>query len=205
MDYNQNKEKYKDNEDTCVDETMKDFNKLKDIFTNGVKSLEKNILQYFLTTIKGKNEEEINDEILTLIKIFKIKNYQLNEIRNSLIILSKKEDIYNISIAISLFLEKLEIKGSLCLKLKEIFQNLEKSNDENTILNAYNDLKSYSIDIDDLYDSNLKEDNYLKILLKLKEHPEAILLFGKIKYNDCPSLKEFVKKIDINFVNNILK
>ena len=89
--YNKNKEKYKDNEDTCVDETMKDFNKLKDIFTNGVNSLEKNILQYFLTTIKGKNEEEINDEILTLIKIFQIKNYQLNEIRNSLIILSKKK------------------------------------------------------------------------------------------------------------------
>ena len=184
---------------------MKEFDKLKDIFTNGVKSLEKNILQYVLTTIKGKNKEEINDEILTLIKIFQIKNYQLDEIRNSLIILSKKEDLYNISIAISLFLEKLEIKGSLSMKLKEIIRNLEKSNDENVILNTYDDLKSYSIDIDDLYDSNLKEDNYLKILLKLKEHPEAILLFRKIKFNDCPSLKEFVKKIDINFVNNILK
>ena len=203
--YNKNKEKYKYNEDICVDETMKEFDKLKDIFTNGYKSLEKNILQYILTTIKGKNEEEINDEILTLINIFQINNYKLDEIRNSLIILSKKEDLYNISISISLFLEKLGIKGSLSEKLKEIIQNLEKSNDEKVILNAINDLKLYSIDIDDLYDNNLEKDNYLKILLKLKDHPEAILLLEKIKFNDCPSLKEFVKKIDINFVNNILK
>ena len=81
---------------------------------------------------------------------------------------------------------------------------MKKSNDENVILNAVGDLKSYSIDIDALYDNNLKEDNYLNILLKLKEHPESILLFKKIKFSDCVSLKELVSKIDINYAKNIL-
>ena len=203
--FNKNKEIYKDNENACYDETMKEFDKLKVIFTSGVKSLEKNILQDCLITIKGKNEEEIVGEILTLIKIFQIKNYNIDEIRKSIILLSKKEDIYNISVAISLFLEKLNIKGSLSEKIKEIIQNLEKSNDENLIINSVNDLKSYSIDIDDFYDNNLKEDNYLNILLKLKEYPESILLFEKVKFTDCASLKELVSKIDNNYVKNILK
>ena len=184
---------------------MKDFDKLKVIFNNGVKSLDGNILQDCLTAIKGKNEEEIDNEILTLIEIFKIKYYHIEEIRKSMILLSKREDIYNISFVISLLLEKKQIKGSLSEKLKEIMQNLEKSNEENVILNAINDLKSYSIDIDILYDKNLKEDNYLNTLLKLKRHPEAIILFEEIKFNDCHSLEEFVRKIDYNLLNNILK
>ena len=200
-----NKEKYKINGDAFVDQTMKDFDKLKVIFNNGVKSLDGNILQDCLTVIKGKNEEEIDNEILTLIEIFKIKYYHIEEIRKSMILLSKREDIYNILFVISLLLEKKQIEGSLSEKLKEIMQNLEKSNEENVILNAINDLKSYSIDIDILYDKNLKEDNYLNTLLKLKRHPEAIILFEEIKFNDCHSLEEFVRKIDYNLLNNILK
>ena len=200
-----NKKKYKINEDDCVDQIMKDFDKLKEIFISGVKSLDSNILQDCLTAIKGKNEEEIDNEILTLIEIFKIKYYHLDEIRKSLILLSKREDIYNISFVILLLLEKKQIKGSLSSKLNEIMQNLENSNDENAILNAINDLKSYSIDIDILYDKNLKEDNYLNTLLKLKRHPEAIILFEEIEFNDCHSLEEFVRKIDYNLLNNILK
>ena len=73
-----------------------------------------------------------------------------------MIILSKKNDIYNISIATLLFLDKLQIKGNLSGKLKEIIHNIEKSDDENAILNAIKDLKSYSIDIDILYDKNNK-------------------------------------------------
>lgn len=84
-------------------------------------------------------------------------------------------------------------------------QNLEKSNDENVILKAINDLKLYSIDIDSLYDKNFEEDNYLNTLLKLKRHPESLILFEEINFNDCHSLEEFVRKIDYNLLNNILK
>jgi len=184
---------------------MKDFDKLKAIFTNGIKSLDSNILQDCFTAIKGKNEEEIDDEIFTLIEIFKLKYYHIDEIRKSMILLSKREDVYNISFVISLLFEKKQINGNLNEKLKEIMQNLEKSNDENVILNSINDLKSYSIDIDTLYDKNLKEDNYLNILLKLKRHPEALMLYEEIKFKDCHSLEEFIKKIDYNLLNNILK
>jgi len=200
-----NKKQYKISCDACVAQTIKDFDKLKSIFTDGVKSLDSNILQDCLTAIKGKNEEEIDNEIMTLIEIFKTKYFHIDEIRKSMILLSKKEDIYNISFVILLLLEKKQIKGSLTEKLNEIMQNLEKSNDENVILKAINDLKSYSIDIDSLYDKNFEEDNYLNTLLKLKIHPEALILFEEINFNDCQSLEEFVRKIDYNLLNNILK
>ena len=199
--FNKNKEKYKVNEDACMDETCKEFEKFKDIFSNGVKSLEKNVLQDCLTTIKGKNENEINEEILTLIEIFQIKECNKDDIRESMKILSKKEDIYNISIAISLFLEKLEIKGNLLGKLKEIIQNLEESNDENAILKAIDDLKSDSIDINTLYDKNNIEDNYLNILLKLKEQPDSIIFLTKINFDSCRNLQEVVGEIDNAFLN----
>ena len=200
--FNKNKEKYKVNEDACVDETIKEFDKLKVIFTSDVKSLEENILKDCLTTIKGIDEDKIDEEILTLVEIFKIKDYNQEGIRKSMIILSKKEDIYNISIAISLFLEKLQIKGDLLTKLKEIIQNFENSNDENVILNAISDLKDlYSIDIDTFYDKNKKEDNYLNILLKLKEQPEAIIFLTKINFDSCRNLQEVVGEIDNAFLN----
>ena len=205
--YNKNKEKYKFSEDICVNETIKEFDKLKDIFINGLKSLEKNVIQDCFITIKERNEEEIDEEIETLIKIFQIKDFNNKyEIRKSMIILSKKDDIYNISIAILLFLEKLQIKGNLSGKLKEIIHNIEKSNDENVILNAIKDIKLYSIDIGILYDKNNKEDNYLKILLLLKKQPEAIIFLTKINYDMCRNLEEIVEEIDNPFldINDIL-
>ena len=201
--YNKNKEKYKLSEDICVNETIKEFDKLKDIFINGLKSLEKNVLQDCFITIKKRNEEEIDEEIETLIKIFQIKDFNNKyEIRKSMIILSKKDDIYNISIAILLFLEKLQIKGNLSGKLKEIIHNIEKSNDENVILNAIKDLKSYSIDIDILYDKNNKEDNYLNIFLLLKKQPEAIIFLTKINYDMCRNLEE-IDKLEISIKKSI--
>ena len=200
-----NKKKYKYKDDACVEETLEDFDKLKKIFTTGAKSLDRNVLQDCLKAIQGKNEEEIENEILILIELFKIKYYHIDEIRKSMILLSKKENVYNISIVISFLLERQQIKGSLSEKLKEIIKNLEKSDEENVILDAINDLKLYSIDIDTLYDENLKEDNYLNTLLKLKRHPEALALFDEIKFNDCHSLEEFVSKIDYNLLNNILE
>jgi hypothetical protein len=121
-----------------------------------------------------------------------------------MIILSKKEDIYNISIAISLFLEKLQIKqekDSLLEKLKEIIQNLEDSNDENLILKAIEDLKFFSIDIDIFYDKNNEEDNYLNILLKLKEQPDSIIFLTKVNFDSCRNLQEVVGEIDNAFLN----
>ena len=43
-----------------------------------------------------------------------------------MIILSKKEDIYNISLAISIFLEKIGLKGNLFIKLNKIIKIWKK-------------------------------------------------------------------------------
>jgi hypothetical protein len=89
-----------------------------------------------------------------------------------MIILSKKEDIYKVAIAISRFIEKLQlIKGNLWTKVKKIIEDLESKNDNNekeTIENSINKLEEENIDIKILEDKNIKN-NYLNILLLLKE------------------------------------
>jgi hypothetical protein len=114
---------YKNNDDKCVEETEKTFEELKKIFNMGIRSLDKDLLQICLNSIKGKSEKEIDEEIEILINIFNIQDYKKEQIRKSMIILSKKEDIYNVSLAISIFFKKIGVKGKLfekCFPNKKI-------------------------------------------------------------------------------------
>jgi hypothetical protein len=196
--YEDKKQKIKD-EDFLIRETEKAFGDLKEIFTGNVNTLSKNNLNICLNAIKGKSPDEIDKEIETLVNIFNINNYNKEQIRKSMIILSKKEDIYKISLAISIFLEKIGSKGKLFDKLKEIINNLEKSNEEKVIVKAIDDLKTFKINIDIIYDED--NQNYLNILLKLKEQPEAITFLLKKTIDDCRSIQELVGEIDNAFIN----
>ena len=88
--YKENKELFKNNEDTCLNETEKKFEKLKELFTKGIQFMNKSILEFCLKAIKNKNESEIEKEIEILSNIYKIKNYDKKKIKKSLILLSKK-------------------------------------------------------------------------------------------------------------------
>ena len=192
-------ETYKNDEKKITEETEKTFDKLKDIFIAGVHSLNKNILQICLNSIKERSRKEIFDDLEILENIFQIKDYNKEIIVKSMILLSKKKYLYNILIGISIFLEKLGVQGNFLELLKNHIKNLDKSNDENIISKAADDLKSFSIDI--LDDKKSSENSYLNIILKLKEQPDSILFLLGRKIEDCRSMQELVGEIDNALLN----
>ena len=100
------KSKKDTNETDWLQDTEGDFVNLGKIFDDGgIQSLNENLLALCVDTIKGKNEDEIKIEIDTLDKLFKAKtsDEQKNKITKSLLLLSKKEDVFNISLSISFF------------------------------------------------------------------------------------------------------
>jgi len=205
--YDKNKKLIKDDEVKCIQDTEECSDKLINIFNQGIKSLDTDLLDICLNTIKQRERDEIEKEINILIKIFgdEIKEgYNKEEIIECLILLSRKEDIYNIAVAILIFIERTEAqKGEFTDVVNEIISKLEgeKSNDDEIIKDAINKLKKYGVDVELYFDKTFKGDNYLNMLIKLKEQPEAIkfLLTKSIDY--CRNLQELVGEMDDGFLN----
>ena len=204
--YNEKKRILKINlEQILINETEKDFQKLKEIFEDkGLNSLDENILQIYLRTIKGKNKEEILKEIDALNALFKINPSEEKKdmIVDSLFYLSNKEDIINISHSFLLFIDKSNLsKGNLWKVVNEIQQNKEKLNNTKELINYFDNLKKNNFDIDILYDKNYEYNNCLNIILNIKENPEVIsFLLGKTE-NHFIYLQEIVKDDGYNILN----
>jgi len=205
------KEKEKSKKDIdCINQTELEFNKLKNIFSNQtLRALSKDTLDMCINSIKGKQENDVIKEIDLLINIFNIytksSEWNKNDIVQRMIRLSKKEVIYNIAIAISIFIDKIGAKkNNLYPKLEEIVSNLKNSEIEKLekdILEAIKNLKLYNIDI--LYNENFKNNNnYINILMKLKEQPESVQFLLKRSIDDCRNLQELVGEMDNGFLSS---
>ena len=205
-----NSKLYKEKDEERINETEKQFDKLNIIFSDkGVHNLDEDLLQICLNSIKGKQENFIDREIQILIDIFKkeILDIKKKELIESLIILSKKEDIYKVAIAISIFIEKTEvIKDDFYTNILNIISTLKTSNKEDDIRKSMKYLEKGSIYIDIIYETN-KIGNYVNILLKLKELPDSIIFLFRRTVADCRSLQELVGEMDDGFLtsNDILE
>ena len=205
--YSRNLQIFKTNDEKCIEETELKFDQLFSIFSEkGVHSLNQEILQICLNTIKGQKKEVIDKEMDILIKAFQDRlidiNYNKEQIMHSMIILSKKEDIYKAASAISIFIEKIgAIKDNYYMKMINILSNLKNTNDEKIIESAMESLLYGSVDIDILYEKNRKG-NYLNILFKFTEQPESIIFLIKRSVEDCRSLQELVGEIENGFLSS---
>ena len=191
-----------------INQTEAKFDELKTIFSSqALNSLSKDTLRICINSIKGKNEQEISKEVDLLLEIFKkdLNNSEYNKdsIVHSLIILSKRKDVYNTSIAISEFIDKLGAKKTgLYSILKEIISNLKDCYLEEIISKDINYLKQYDIDIDILYNDNYKNNNYINILMRLKEQPDSIQFLLERSIDDCRKLQELVGEMDNAFLSS---
>ena len=119
-----------------------------------------------------------------------------------MIILSRKEDIYNIAVSISIFIKETQvIKTKFSDEIENIINTLKKFNKQEYILDAVEKLKSCEINIDILADDNNNKENYLNIFLKLKDHSDSIPLLLKTKAEDCRNFQEVVGEMDDKFLN----
>ena len=204
----ENKKKIYSNEEICQKETEKDFNELSILFEEKglFKINHNNIFKIYLKSIKGQKKEEISNEINILKNIFeKMNNIKVTneeEVINDIILLSRKEDIYNVAISILLFIEKLGLKKeSFYQECEKIISNFQNSNKKEDIEEFKFILNNFGIKIDMLYNKNSKEKIYLEILLKLKNQPESITFLIKRNIEECHYLQEFVGDKNISFLN----
>ena len=200
--YKYNKNNFKNaDEQTLIVQTEKDFCLVKEIFEDkGIQSLNKTLQKIFLETLKGKDEEEIKREIDTLIDLFEIKisTDKRNDVFNTLTLLLKKEDVEEISFAVSLFINNANLnKGNLWKLVEEITNHSEKLNTEEYLKKCIENLKKYNIDVNLLHEPK----NYLNILLALKKKPGSINFLMTKNLNDCRNLQEAAGDNDNGFLN----
>ena len=204
----ENNKKMINDDDICLNETLKNFNELSILFeAQGIQKLNQNILKICLEEIQGKSKEEISQNIDILKNIFvKTKNIKVtNEesLINDFIILSRKNYVYNVTSSILLFIEKLGLKKqSLWRDCEKIISTLQVSYKKEDIENSLHILNNFGIKIDILCNYENSEDiKYLDILLKLKDQPDSITFLLKIKKEKYRSLEELIVENDITFLN----
>lgn len=132
-----------------------------------------------------------------------IKVINEEEVINDLIILSRKDDVENVTNSIITFIEKLELeKETLWKECKKIISTLQASNKKEDIEKSISTLNNFEIKIDMLYNNeNLNEKKYLDILLKLNEQPQSITFLLERNREDCRNLQELAGEMDNGFLN----
>ena len=199
--YKDNKNKKDTNEDDWIENTEENFKKLYKMFDEkGIQSLEENLLKICVKAIKGKKLGEILKEIETLIKLFdsdltEEQREQKNKIAESLLLLSRKEDVISVADAIRTFIEKAKLsKGKLWDLDDEIINNKKELNNEIKLGEYINKLKENKIDLEILYENKNQINNYLNILKNLNKQPDSIQFL--IKTNDCKTLQDAAAEND---------
>ena len=174
----------------CFEETEIKFNELKKLFEEkGIDKIDEKIL-ILCTNSFNEDKKLIYSELEKLIKIFKIsenKNNDINTIKNDIILISKREYIFNATSSIIYFIEQSGAQKGNNTSVIEKVMILSKENTnflslkQNIIL-----LKKLGIDFIN------EENDYLNILIELNQKEEIIKFLFNITSKDCHNLKEIL-------------
>ena len=198
--YTENKNKIKDDVE-CLKETEKNFEEFKNLFQeNGIQNINQHLLELCINQLK-ENEKALKDEINHLVEIFGIKEKQsINQIYEDILLISKKEYIFNIAQSINTFLKCLNPnKTNFQDDINTIIKLIQKRDIEN-LKECKNILEKYNISLDD------KENKNIEILILLNSQPDSIKFLLETSIQDCRNLQELSLENDNNFisVNDIL-
>jgi hypothetical protein len=146
----------------CLDEANDKLNKFKPYLINEIKENINGELKNIIKSIKF-NEEELNEEINCLLKIFNIENNKYkNKLKDSILCIKYREKIIKLLSSIKIIIEKTKIKKEFLSNIINIILSyLQKQEIVKTIQFSINILKNYSIDI---FDEN---DTFNNLLIKL--------------------------------------
>ena len=146
----------------------------------------------------------LEQELRNLQEIFLLdedENIFLDKLYDELLLLSCKDYIFNISVAIETFITAIkgkEIKTKFITDIKKIIKELKEKNKTEIIDDCRKKLEEYGINIDD------ENNEYISILLELKQNKESIEFLLNTPLENCGDLKEL--SLENNFVstNDIL-
>jgi len=190
------------NEIEIMNETEKKFDELKFFFEkNGINKIDTKFLENYLIPFRSneKNlESELETELKTLIDIFQIKDEtNLKEILEGIILINKKKYLFEIAVAVNVFIENLKVqKTNFSEDIKDIINKLIEKKDIDTIKNCENKLIDLKI-----IDEKEKDNKLIKILFEFKKQPESIILLFKTSIQECRNLIEVLYKNNSNYLS----
>ena len=180
--------------DNILKETLNDFNNFSKLFRGkAIFDIDEKLIKFFLKNIK---KEDLNEEINVLNEIFnENKKIDNQNIINELFLISKRKYIFKIICGIKSFVDIFGVmKTKYIVKINNILLKKDNmiDNNDNIIEKYINDLKELNIDINDD-----KNNEYIKILIKLSKEPEIILCIFEINKNNI------IEKLDEENKNKI--
>ena len=127
--FKEEKNKNKNDDKKCLEATENLFKNFKKLFEiNGINQISQQLLELCIKSTK-EDEKALKKEINILAEIFKIKdNASINEIYNNILLMSKKEYIFNIARSINSFFDILNpIRTNFQNDINLIIKSLQKS------------------------------------------------------------------------------
>ena len=197
--YNDIKNKNKFDNDKCFNRAIKQFDKMKDIFSkNKLADSQENILDLCLKPFKNKKDElrkEIDIDI-ELLNLKKIKDKE--KLYEDLLILLRRLDVINIIESIRDFISftgaiKGEFSKELGIRLKKL-QNKKVTK----IAKAIALLSQYGINIEKNETDN---NDYLDIIQLIKNQPDSIEFLLTTSIEDCRMLQELPGLFENGFLS----
>ena len=196
--YDDTRKIYEKDDLKCLEVTNKKFNEIKNIFDeNGIDKIDENILILCSNPFK-EDQNQLLSEIKKLILIFRIpddKNYDINSIKNNIILVSKRESIFNAISSIIYFIEQAGVrKGDYTYNIKNIMISFKEKNNISSLKNNESLLNTLDFDLIN------KENNYINILNLLNQKEEIIRFLFNINIQDCKVLKKTLSEKNNKFV-----
>ena len=191
-------ENYIEDDSYYLSQTKDKFNELKKLFENkgSTSKINPQLLEMCKKAINEK-PEYLEQEIRNLLHIFDIKDFAfIEKIYDELLLLSQKGMVFDVSVAIEAFLNVVKGKTTKFLtEIKKINKLIREKEKLEVVRDSKKKLKEFGINIDD------EGNNYLKILLELKQNPECIQFLFSTSLEECGKLREIALESENNIVS----
>ena len=193
--YEEKSKIYKNNDKKILEETEKEINKLIEIIkTNSFKNIDIDDLCSILIKFKNEENNKLEEEINKIIEKNNINIINKDEIINKLIIISKKDLIYD---SANLFLSFIEMMNAE----QEEFTAMNRTISYYLIHPKDIDVIQLSLELFKNYDIEFKEDTnykYLHVLNLIKDKKDIIQFLLNISLSDCTEMLDFFKRNQIS-------
>ena len=146
----------------------------------------------------NERKNEISSELKKIIKIFKIpkdKIYNIDNIKNDILLVFKKDYILNAATSLIFFIEQTGArKEDYSSSINKVMTSLKENNKISSLKQNIEQLQG--LDLDLINEGN----NYINILIKLSQREEIIKFLFNITMQDCHNLKEILSENNYSFI-----
>ena len=189
------------NEMDIFKDSEKDYKKLKLLYEKDwITLIDEEIIKHIYNIIKAIQENEIINELKYIkefnnLDIFKEEEaLVIPRIKDELVILSKKEEIFQIINSCIFFISEIGAKETdFSKELKKLSKELSENISSDKIKKYGEKLKNYGINV---LNPEKKDRDYLDILTALYNKKNSLKFILKLTANDCRHLEEIVSEYE---------